>query len=185
MKIDKSFIFNYLNSKKVIYKIEDEFLIIYEKNNENKAGKLYELKINIDIDGDFWLIECENFPKEIKPFENIYENPEAILLNFRENTLDIILIEMKSKKWNYESVKLKFQNGFIWFLSLLCLFNYQNQSIKIFGIIPNQNEKLSSSLEKMDFLNIFETKTMPITIKPFISNSEKIEININEIYKRI
>ena len=127
------------------------------------------------------MIKSEKF-KDI--YYNNFKKTEVIILNFRDNFLDIIMIEMKSYKFEYEVIKTKFEKSFSWFLSLLCLFNHQNRDLEVFGIIANQNEKDSKNLTSKDLLAFFEDDVIPITIKPFISESEKIEININEIYER-
>jgi len=182
--ISDSELFHFLQREKIISKVQKSLEIIEHKNID-KANTLQKAVLEIDLNNqNLWALKCEDFPQNLRALESVAKKPEIIILNFKESFLDIIFIELKSKNWEFEDAKLKFENAFLWFLNFKRLFrDYKNQKLKFFGVIANQNSYQSQEYQNYyENLDIFEDKSKKFKTKTFFTKKEKLNIKLSEIY---
>ncbi len=167
----------FINKNLFIQKLDK--LSVVEENQKNNSLK--ELNINFDLDGEFIKFEIENLKDNLLIFEIKPKKAETILLHINENIVNIILIEMKSTNCNTSSVSKKFKNSITWLFTLMSFTKkYQDKKLNIYCFIANQQSNCKYDYKK---IKILESTIIPIKrVKHSFSSSEKIDINLSEIY---
>lgn len=182
--ISKQKVFDFLKAESIVEEIEVNslFEIIESKiESQNGLNKVI-LKMN-NSDSKFWKVHLENSTGASRFLEPIGKKVDSIILQELGDTLNIILIELKSKTIKESDIKEKFEMSLSWIYLLLNLLNNkENQKIKVFGILIAQKNK---KWNQKDTLNIFNSTSIRYLKRSFHTTSTEIELNFQDFIAAI
>ena len=176
-EINKQNIFNFLKAESIIIEINvtTEIEILESKNIE--TDKLQVVKLTtLNSTSKYWKLD----PETTTFLQSKNKKVESIILEHtNDGTLNIILLEMKSKKLKETDVEEKFKNSLSWVYILLNLLDgKENQKIKVYGILVAQK---NMNWNKNDTLNILSSTSIRYKKKSFYTPDTSIDIPINDL----
>jgi len=178
--LNKQNVFNFLKSESIIIEISSTSNIEILEDKNIGTNKLQKVKlVGLKNTSRYW---------QLNPETSTYLQPngkkvESIIIEqTNNNTLNIFLIEMKSKKINRKiinEIEEKFLISFSWTYLLLNLLNHnKNQNIKLFGILVAQNDMGWNSHET---LNILSSTSIRYKKKSFYTINTECSITMDEL----
>ena len=178
-KIEKKVLFDFFKAKGIVEEKKD-YIEIIEKNNKDKSNTLQNIKIkNLNSNNKYYKVNPEN-PTYIKPSKQT----ECVIIEYNEQTdfMNIVFIEMKSKKKNInsEELKRKFERTFSWLYLLFNLLNAkEGKKFRVYFLlcIYSGDEKVCKSK-----INVFHNLTIKyIKIVKSSNKKEEMEIDFRDL----
>ncbi|MEA2028806.1 MAG: hypothetical protein U9N49_07505 [Campylobacterota bacterium] len=179
--IKKQYIFDFFKGKSFIQDFNDETLVIEETKNEEKVkDPLRFLTIGMfNKDSQYWIVDTES-----KAFQLQGNKVEKVILEQTSNgVLNIVMVEMKSKKIDDNKVINKFKKSLEFIYILLHLLEGKaNQSINVFGILVAQKDMQWNYQHN---LKIFNATSIRYSKRSFFTEEAQIELDYQDIVAKV
>jgi len=176
--INKQNIFDFLKAESIVIEIaQDSDIEICESSNDITSSCLQKVILTtLNNNSTYWKIN----PETTTFLQSKNKKVESIILEHtNDDTLNIILLEMKSKTVKPSDIKEKFKNSLSWVYVLLNLLDgKENQKIKVYGILVAQKNK---NWNENDTLNILSSTSIRYKKKSFYTTNTSIDIPINNL----